>query len=346
MCGGVFLISLHQILVQKFGEKHLFFVKFGEKHLFPPNFGENICFTKTHNTHFLHPFIIFPIKMIKPLGYKGKFLTTRVVKKPKKLYKNRPVAAAAPLPDDSPPPAPEIVDLVSPPCTPELVDLTIDDDDSDAEEPPVAITPVLSIHDPNHEDFNNVYCGPSNFRGIGLFAKRDIAKHERICWYDGQYVRTAHAEGEEYNGDYLFRIDDDWSIDSSYPDCSFGRYVDDCIEFEKYNSEFAIDRLDHPRTFLHLGCVHQTFYRIALFAIRDIKQDDPIYATYGNKYWADPLRFFRLSLLHRTIMYRRSQTVRQMANHTFPTYYHRCVLMSDDVVSNPELQVDYLTRDF
>jgi hypothetical protein len=292
---------------------------------------------KTHNTHFLHPFIIFPIKMIKPLGYKGTFLTTRVSKKAKKLYKTRPVAAAAPPPDDSPPPAPDSF-------TPEIIDLTLDDD-SDDEEPPVVVTPVLSILDPNHEDFNNVYRGPSKFRGAGLYAKRDIAKHERICWYDGQYVRTAHAESEAYSGNYLFRIDETWSIDSSDRECTFGRYVDDCIEFQKYNSEFAIARLadGDERVFLHLGCVHKTSYRIALFAIRDIKRNEPIFASYGNEYWADPVRFEKLTFEHRSIMYERSQKVRLMAKKN---PYLVPLTIPDDVVSDPELQVDYLTRDF
>ncbi|KAJ1488792.1 hypothetical protein T484DRAFT_1615991, partial [Baffinella frigidus] len=110
----------------------------------------------------------------------------------------------------------------------------------------------------------------SAIHNLGLFATQDIVKHDMVIEYVGELVR--HIVGdirddyalEKGKSTYMFRIDDDYIVDSMFKG-NAGRYINHCCDPNCYCRVVTVDGIKH----------------IVLFAWRDVKANEEI--TYDYK---------------------------------------------------------------
>jgi hypothetical protein len=161
------------------------------------------------------------------------------------------------------------------------------------------------LDDPRHREFDNVYIAPSKYGGNGLFAKRKFKQFEHICQYWGIVIPSHVAEQDDYESDYVFKLNNTWSVDGAYEQSCYARYINDPIEQYAANAYFAKGLSKYRMGVGKPGLVVE--------ASRTIYPDEEILAHYGNAYWAGRA-FTYLSPKDRKIMYERSQKVREYVN--------------------------------
>ncbi len=130
-----------------------------------------------------------------------------------------------------------------------------------------------------------LYTAPSNLLnqegnsiGRGLFAFEDIKKGKKIGEYEGMWVETSAATADTYISDYVFEIDEEWSIDANDYPRSLPRYANDPVDPKLAN---AVLRPENQKVYL--------------FATKNIKAHNEIFVSYGPSYWMDTFHIERLN---------------------------------------------------
>ena len=112
--------------------------------------------------------------------------------------------------------------------------------------------------------------------GLGLFARRDFSKGERICYIKGKVIPNKVIERKKdwgERGKYFIELGEN-TLDV-YDTHSFGRYANDAEGFTKIkglknNSEF---------------CQCRNGKMVYVAATKDIKAGQEIFIHYGIEYW-------------------------------------------------------------
>ena len=90
------------------------------------------------------------------------------------------------------------------------------------------------------EDRPNVYVKPSSLgpqAGLGLFAKRDFARGDVLCYYTGEKLGGRQASGLKDRA-YLMRLCKNLSIDAGKSLQVGARYINDNADKSKINVRF------------------------------------------------------------------------------------------------------------
>ena len=194
----------------------------------------------------------------------------------------------------------------------------------------------IFLDDPRHEEYNDVQIAPSAYGGNGLFTKRRFKQFEPICQYWGLAVRNKDVSRKDYHSDYVFTIDNKWSVDAAYPDSCYARFVNDPIKIDRANAYFAVTDNEKLK-------MNAKVNGMLLEAFRTLQPGEEILAHYGNDFWAGSAYLY-LSQEDRKIMYERSQRVRKFVNGRIrkkDKYYKlppHTLPQDDDAASDPGLQ--------
>ena len=105
--------------------------------------------------------------------------------------------------------------------------------------------------------------------GLGLFATTPIKKDEEIIEYTGELI--SEDEANERGGKYLFRIDDNWTIDGK----------------DRKNVARYINHSCRPNAEAELNEDEQ---RVFILAKRAIKPGEEIAYDYGKEYFDDHIK--------------------------------------------------------
>ena len=134
--------------------------------------------------------------------------------------------------------------------------------------------------------------------GLGLFATKKFKVNEIICSYEGELILSEIAESENYHSDYLFRINNDWTIDGEDFNSSFGRFINDPIFIKKTN---CIIRANYK-----LNSDKKRIYDLSasVIATKIIKENEKIYVSYGNTYWINETNFESLNYKQQIEVYK------------------------------------------
>ena len=108
--------------------------------------------------------------------------------------------------------------------------------------------------------------------GLGLFAKIDFSKGERIVEYCGDKVTWAQVEDDADNG-YIFHIDDEHVIDARNTLESLGRYANDASGLSKVKG------------IRNNALYEEEHYSVFIVADKKIKAGEEIFVAYGKEYW-------------------------------------------------------------
>ena len=100
--------------------------------------------------------------------------------------------------------------------------------------------------------------------GLGLRARKDFKKRDRLVEYTGRKIRNKRAD--ENPNRYLFELDNRWTIDGS-PRTNLARYINHSC---KPNAEAVHDEADN---------------RIYIEAIANIRAGDEITYDYGEQHF-------------------------------------------------------------
>ena len=186
----------------------------------------------------------------------------------------------------------------------------------------------ILLDDPQHPEYASVKIGQSTIAGQGLFARKDLPDGEFICQYWGELVKTAVANSDNYKSDYLFQLNDRWSIDGKDPNSCYARYINDPIRRNKYNAAFVLASEREYQS-------GRGIPGLIVIATRLIRADEEIFASYGNDYWASE-NILHLKPFDLRIMYARSQRVRKFVNANYDI--SNMAYIDDGEESDPELQ--------
>ena len=147
-------------------------------------------------------------------------------------------------------------------------------------------------------DHENVYLFPSEIAGIGLFSKKSFRRGDYICGYSGKFVSTNVVKRKTYKSDYVFEINEVWSIDGQEPNSSYGRYANDYIIEPRTKEERMLGNGNNSE----LSCYFderapEDVDKIEAFLIAkyDIAKDAEILCSYGSSYWNNIEHFSILS---------------------------------------------------
>jgi len=123
--------------------------------------------------------------------------------------------------------------------------------------------------------------------GLGLFATKNFKAGDVICSYAGELILTEIAMSADYNSDYLFRINDDWTIDGADINSSYGRFINDPIFIKKINCTIRANyKLNSDRK-----RIYDLTASVIVLKDKSIKKGDEIYTSYGNTYWINHEKF-------------------------------------------------------
>lgn len=104
--------------------------------------------------------------------------------------------------------------------------------------------------------------------GFGLFAGQNIPKDTKIIEYIGEKI--SDAEAQKRGGQYLFEINEKWTIDGS-PRYNKARYINH--ECKQGNCD-AINVRDH----------------IFIYAFRDITKGEELTYNYGDEFFEEHIK--------------------------------------------------------
>ena len=122
------------------------------------------------------------------------------------------------------------------------------------------------------EDRPNVYVKPSSLgpqAGLGLFAKRDFARGDVLCYYIGEKLGGRQASGLKDRA-YLMRLCKNLSIDAGKSIQVGARYINDNADKSKINVRFQKE---------------PDLCRASVVALRDMQQGEEVFVSYGKGYW-------------------------------------------------------------
>ena len=125
---------------------------------------------------------------------------------------------------------------------------------------------------------------PSQIKGAGngVWTKEFIPKGTRIGFYDGIVLK-----GDHKITDYSFTLSNTYFVDGEpSPRCIIAMINDPIGSSFKHNCEFDVLYNDEE-TGLRL---RQQDRKVFLKAIRNIKADTELFASYGDEYWTTPER--------------------------------------------------------
>ncbi|TXH21398.1 MAG: SET domain-containing protein [Chitinophagaceae bacterium] len=108
--------------------------------------------------------------------------------------------------------------------------------------------------------------------GMGLFAKIEFQKGERIIEYCGEMLTWQQVEDDADNG-YIFHIDDEHVIDARNCLEAFGRYANDAA---------GLSRVKGVR---NNALYEEEDYSVFIVADKKIKAGEEIFVAYGKEYW-------------------------------------------------------------
>jgi len=100
--------------------------------------------------------------------------------------------------------------------------------------------------------------------GVGLFAKKDIKKGEKICEYIGKKIRRVPKDAR-----YCIKLRNGMYVDAIDPNSGHGRFSNDSLHKLLDNAEFVEDFAN----------------TVFLEATRDIKAGEEIFCSYGWEYY-------------------------------------------------------------
>lgn len=138
------------------------------------------------------------------------------------------------------------------------------------------------------ENNDNVEIKQSKIKnaGRGLFATKNFAKGEFICWYFGCLIEKDFVENGYYDSDYLLHNPhhSDLIIDAEDEKSCYGRYINDSLGLKKNNCEFNF---------------YTDTTSVGIIATKNIKNGDEIYISYGIDFWREDRRYNLLNKRNR-----------------------------------------------
>ena len=138
--------------------------------------------------------------------------------------------------------------------------------------------------------------------GSGLFAKKDFAKFDYVCSYEGLAISVEDAN-LAVDGSYMlghtFNNNRTVVIDAIDPNSCYGRYCNDPIDLKKCN--ILVTPIKHR--LMH----NERWGVIEMLADKPIKAGDEIFFSYGVNYWMEKPRTNVLSTSQINILIARSK---------------------------------------
>jgi len=140
----------------------------------------------------------------------------------------------------------------------------------------------------------SVIVSPSKIKGagLGLFATKAFKSGEVVCNYGGELILTDIAMSNDYHSDYLFKINNDWTIDGQdFTSSGFGRFINDPIFTNKANCAIRANyKLNKNKK-----RIYDLTASVVVLKDKTIKANAEILISYGNSYWVHEGKFGMLN---------------------------------------------------
>jgi SET domain-containing protein len=130
---------------------------------------------------------------------------------------------------------------------------------------------------------------PSSKHGNGVFAKKNIKKGTRLCYYDGE-VTSAEEINKGKNIDYLLRHNNQYILGYKTPRTNDGiaQLINDGDYPLASGVQNYLTMLEIYKKYSAMSLALQNVYidhKLQAIASRDIKEDEELYFSYGENYW-------------------------------------------------------------
>ena len=132
---------------------------------------------------------------------------------------------------------------------------------------------------------------PSNIpgAGLGVFAKVDIPAGIILCEYRGSIIFRDKIDIAKFNNRCL-NLNNELTIVGSNCIASF---INDAIDLKKIYTKDEIKKINEDNCFPLLKeyncCFQNTLYKSFIVSIKDIKEGEELFCSYGIKYWLNAI---------------------------------------------------------
>lgn len=132
----------------------------------------------------------------------------------------------------------------------------------------------------------------SNIAGNGVFAKEDIKKGEDLCIYDGEYIAYDKINVCKDDMTYALTRPNNFTIlgyKEPKSEIGIGQIINDgaCPNFEILIFDNVVNELEkyNTETANNMNVALKNDGSTTMVSLKDIKKDEELFYSYGQKYW-------------------------------------------------------------